>query len=103
MLFNRLSHPESGKIAIHGFMSALGEYARGEIVQADIVSFWKLDAGEEADLRTFFLDKQDAKAKAGDDTREYASVVHDVLILGEIGFPGYANADDLTGKLKALL
>ncbi len=103
MLFERLSHPESGKISIHGFMAALGEYARGEIAQQDIVDFWKLDAGEESELRTFFLDKQDAKAKAGDDTREYASIVHDVLILGEIRFPGYDGEDALASKLKAIL
>lgn len=103
-LFDRLVGVEgTERIPCHVFMAALGEYGRGQIDQALIVNHWKLDAGEEADLRTFFLDKQDLKAKAGDDTREYASVVHDILNLAEAKFLGYETSGDVEGKLKALL
>lgn len=103
-LFDRLVGVEgSERIAVHTFMASLAEYGRGTLIQAQIVKHWNLDAGEEGDLRTFFLDKQDAKTKAGDDTREYASIVHDVLILAEAKFEGYVTPDDVAGMLKALL
>lgn len=103
-LFDRLVSTDNGedRIPVHAFMAALAEYGRGVLSQDQIVTHWSLDIGEEGDLRTFFLDKQDAKAKATADTREYAAIVQDVLVLAEAGFVGYETADEISEKLKAL-
>lgn len=103
-LFDRLVLGSDKRIAVHTFMAAIAEYGRGEIAQAALVKHWALDAGEEAELRTFFLDKQDAKTKTPvDSTREYSDVVHDILILSESNFEGYASAGEIESRLKALL
>ena len=78
-LLSRLVDPQPGeeKIACHQFMAALAEYRRGAVSPAQIVAAFNLDASETTQLQNW-LDNLDA------DTIN-RQLIHDVLLLGEVG------------------
>ena len=68
---------EEQKLPVHEFTAALGEYKRGAITGAQIVSDFDLSAGEATSLENF-LDNLDGS------TIDRA-MIHDVLLLAEGG------------------
>jgi hypothetical protein len=89
-LWTRLTDPQPGeaKIPNHQFMAGIAEFERGAVNQAQFATAFDLDAGEEAQLVTWYtgvylvdpdIDRQ---------------VLHDVLLLAEGG--QYTNAQAKT-------
>lgn len=85
-LLSRLIDPAEGeeKIAVHSFMAALGEYARGApgVTLQALSTAFDLSASEQSQLGNF-LSMVDAKGAT--EKLLYRTEVHDVLLLGEAG------------------
>lgn len=76
-LLDRILALEEPNIAIHPFMAALAEYKRGVVTGANIVTKFELSVGETTALQNW-LDNLDTDVI----TR---ALIHDVLLLGEVG------------------
>jgi hypothetical protein len=81
---------EIEKIPVHYLRSALGEYTRGKITLAEIVSHWTLDAATEKELK-FLTDKLDGLTKT--EQAEFLVELHDVFMLAEAGIKAKNQTD----------
>ena len=85
------------KLPAHQFYAALIEWASGETDEATITSFFNLDASDVTDLN-WLKGKFDASANK----REFAERLHGIIMLAEIGFPGYQTQTDLTAIINRI-
>jgi hypothetical protein len=76
LILDRLIGNQKPKIPIHGFMALLSEYKRGQITKNEIVSILNLNNIEQNELKNFFNDVNNINR----------DMLHDVLILGELGY-----------------
>lgn len=84
-LFDRLfpqGEDRSGKIAVHTFRAALGDYAAGNTTRTEIVNYFGLDAEAQTDLDVLLaaIDGKTALGKAG-----FLIELHDVMMIAEAG------------------
>ena len=84
-LYDRLfvSDPAYGKITIHYFRAALGDYADGQnTTRQQIIDYWTLDAEATADLDVLL-----AEIDAGTALQKAAFLLrlHDVMMIAEAG------------------
>lgn len=94
-LINRLTGVEE-KLPVHQFYAALAEYADGQITKANIVSYFGLSAGDEADLDWLIARYGDAT-----DKQKFLEVTHRIFILAEGEAPGYTTEAALQARIVA--
>lgn len=76
-LLDRLLNLEDPKIPVHQFSAAMGEYKRGAVTGGQVAAAFDLTAEEITQLQNWL-------ANVDADTIN-RTMVHDVLLLGEVG------------------
>lgn len=82
-LFDRLfPSDDTSNIPVHSFRAAVGDYAAGHTTCQEIITYWALDAGAQADLNVLCntIDAETALGKAA-----FLLQLHDVLMIAEEG------------------
>lgn len=106
-LLNRLAGiPEPGyeenprKLAVSTFWSCLYELAQGKLTQQQIVNYFALDAGEQAEL-TWLIGRYNAQPNATAKSR-FVELMHVIFMLAEAHVPGYTTNADIEARINAI-
>jgi hypothetical protein len=91
--------PQQNKIAIHPFVGAFQEGARGKVTQANIISAFNLDATQSTNLSDLI-----ALYLAAPDRITFIRVFKDIMYLGErnkiVGGNNYQNTAESVSRLQ---
>ena len=96
-LLEKLQGIAEPKIPVHQFYSALIEWESLETNRATIVSFFGLDADDEADL-----DWLKGKFDASTNKREFAERIHGIFLLSESGYVGYITQPEIVAIINGI-
>ena len=96
-LIDRLAGNEEPKLPTHQFYAALSEFAAGELTKAQIVDFFVLDSGEEAELDVLIAAYQAALPAR---KLEFRAMIHEIFLLAEVSAPGYTTASELNSRIS---
>ena len=103
-LLNRIAgigDPETvPKLPVHTFWAAMYELSKGKVTQAQIISFFGLDAGEQDEL-TWLVNKYTGQPTAAKKA-EFIELMHVIFMLAEAKVPGYSSNADITARINAI-
>ncbi|MCB0257041.1 MAG: hypothetical protein KDI55_25255 [Anaerolineae bacterium] len=93
-----LGDPEANqKLSVNAFHSAMYELAAGVVTKAQVVSYFELDASEEAEL-DWLIGRYNAQPNAAAKER-FIELLRVVFILAEAQVPGYTTNAALVARL----
>ena len=94
-----LNDPEGGqKLAVNTFHAAMYELAAGQATKAEVVSYFSLDAQEEAEL-DWIIGRYNSQPNAAAKER-FVELLRVVFILAEAQVPGYTTNAELMARLS---
>ncbi len=88
------------KMSVGAFWAHLVELANGEKTQADIISFFSLDAGEQTEL-TWLIGQYNSQPDAAAKER-FLQMLLVIFYLAEANAPGYVTQPDLVARIGAI-
>lgn len=92
--------PEGGnKLSVNAFHAMLYELAAGQVTKAQIVAYFALDAGEEAEL-DWIIGRYNAQPNAAA-KEKFVELMRVLFILAESQVPGYSTNADLVARIDA--
>lgn len=88
------------KLAVSTFWGCLYELAQGQVTKAQMVSYFELDATEEAEL-DWIIGRYNAQPNATAKAK-FVELMHVLFMLAESGVPGYTTNADLVARINAI-
>lgn len=96
-----IGDPETAqKLAVNTFHSLLYELSAGQVTKGQIVSYFDLDAGEEAEL-DYLIGRYNAQPDSAAKGR-FVELMRVIFILAEAQVPGYSENSQIVARIEAI-
>ena len=88
------------KLSISTFWASLYELAQGKVTQAQMVTYFELDADEQVELQ-WLIDRYNVQPTAAAKAK-FVELMHVLFMLAEAQVPGYTTNAQLVARINAI-